>query len=241
MVLRRILLAAVLAQLALPARADTFLAGSGVALETAKAAFDTTVNGHELHAEAAPASRGARNLNLAAAEFGRYPLGCVLAAGLRRVVVCGRLTVDGAVYQGSFDAGRGELFFAAQDLRRDRHYARVVMHHEFFHLLDKRQRGSIFEDPAWDALVPRFFDYGDGGRFAQWDRGGAELSTGSPGFVTRYARTGLEEDKAETFAHLMVDLEDVLERTATDAVLAAKVKLLARQLARFGGDQLWNG
>lgn len=235
------ILAAVLGLLAWPALADTYLAGSGVAIETAKEAFDTTVDGFAMHAEAAPPSRGARNLKLAAAEFGRYPVSCLLAAGLARVVVCGQLTVDGVVYQGSFDAGRGEVYIAAQNLRRARHYARVVMHHEFFHLLDERQRGTLCADPAWGALDPPYFTYGDGGRSVQWDQWGGELSSGSPGFVTRYARSGLEEDKAETFAHLMVDREDVLMRTATDHVLAAKVDLLAHQLAKYGGAELWGG
>jgi len=48
-----------------------------------------------------------------------------------------------------------------------------------------------------------------------------------------YGTAAVEEDKAELFAHMIVDGSFVKDRASHDPVLAAKVALLRERLAKF--------
>jgi hypothetical protein len=84
-------------------------------------------------------------------------------------------------------------------------YAREVIHHEFDHLVTF----NIFNtwapvDSIWLSFNPPGFSYGAGGASA-YQSNNSSLSGEHPtsGFVTGYATTAIEEDKAETYAYLM--------------------------------------
>src|SRR5690606_1012800 len=80
---------------------------------------------------------------------------------------------------------------------RDEVFQRRVIHHEFYHLLEEEWNGDpYFKDPAWAALNTPEHRYGAGGA-ANRDRRLSLFNHPAPGFVSRYAMTGLEEDKAE--------------------------------------------
>ena len=82
-------------------------------------------------------------------------------------------------------------------------YLRHSVHHELFHAIDLQLNGVIAnDDPAWVTLNDRKFKYGPGGHIVR-EGFKPDHSNASPGFVSRYARTGAMEDKAETFADLM--------------------------------------
>ncbi|MDB5101726.1 MAG: hypothetical protein JWM80_6147 [Cyanobacteria bacterium RYN_339] len=229
------------ALLGCPTAMAASLAESGLQAEAAASDVSQHIDGRDVRMVAVPSSRATGYLGLLRAEFERYPAALVRGVGLKRVVVCGPLTVEGQTFLGTYDCDGGAIYYTAQDLRRNLHYARVVLHHEFYHFLTQKQTGDIYTDARWSAVNRPGFGYGEGGSAMQADFGCAELVTGTPGFLTRYATAGLEEDKAETFAHLMVDRDFVLRRAASDPVLAAKVTLLAQELAPYGGAGLWSG
>jgi len=54
-----------------------------------------------------------------------------------------------------------------------------------------------------------------------------------PGFLTTYATSGVEEDKAEIFGHMMTNYTVVAKRAATDAVIREKISAMKRLLERF--------
>ena len=56
------------------------------------------------------------------------------------------------------------------------------------------------------------------------------------GFLNYYSTTGVEEDKAEVFANLIVDPAYVENRIKNDAVLRAKVKMMQKLLRSFCPD-----
>ena len=63
-----------------------------------------------------------------------------------------------------------------------------------------------------------------------------------PGFLNHYSTTGVEEDKAEIFANLIVEPEVVKKRAETDAVLQSKVAQMRELLAAFCAemnDDFW--
>ena len=49
----------------------------------------------------------------------------------------------------------------------DKSYVRKVIHHDFFHMIDKRDDGSVKKDERWAKLNPGDFKYGTGGKNAQ--------------------------------------------------------------------------
>jgi hypothetical protein len=113
----------------------------------------------------------------------------------------------------------------------------TVIHHEFFHIIDYKDDGQVYKDEAWAALNPKDFKYGDGGK--NWQKEGSSttaLTTKYPGFLTHYSTTGVEEDKAELYAHLIVHPAIVNERMKTDAVLSAKVARMKALLKAFCPD-----
>ncbi len=71
------------------------------------------------------------------------------------------------------------------------------------------------------------------GKHAQEAANACELTDKFPGFLDYYATTGVEEDKAELFANMIVDAAYVAERAKTDRVLRVKVQALKKLLARF--------
>ena len=111
-------------------------------------------------------------------------------------------------------------------------YARQVVHHEFDHLVNwtlfDSFRGCGFCDPAWAALNPPGFRYGGGGAscYLPSDPCQTHREHPSPGFVTGYAASATEEDKAELFAWLMETSSYRKLKTwiaSGDGYLAAKV------------------
>jgi len=103
-----------------------------------------------------------------------------------------------------------------------------TLHHEIYHFADLADDGQLTHDPAWIALTPGFA-YGGGGRSmrAIWAAGPGSAPSG---FVTGYATSGPEEDKAETFAAVMAGDAVLRTKLQQDPVLRAKVSLLGDRL-----------
>lgn len=167
------------------------------------------------------------------AEFSLYPVECIRRSGLRRIVMCRALSFAGQPRTAVPDYQHDTLYL---DVCRGAYsvpYVRKVLHHEFFHMIDYRDDGHVYEDAAWSALNGSEFTYGRGGIDAQSQPHASLATTRYPGFLTLYGTTGVEEDKAELFCHLVVVQEYVMERERLDPVLRAKVKRLKDTLIEF--------
>jgi len=164
---------------------------------------------------------------IVAAELSRYPRAFLEAARLRRVTLCSQLS-EGDVAIPSLPNFHRTLLF---DVDAEPSYLRRLVHHEVFHFADYADDDQVQSDPEWAALNDRWFVYGPGGRFTR--QAESSRKTDLAGFVTLYARSALEEDKAETFAFSMVDPRWVAERSERDPVLARKVAAARRQLERL--------
>jgi len=168
-----------------------------------------------------------------AAELRRYPPELVRRAGLRRVALCADLAFAGQRRNAVPDFQNDTLYLEVKRGSMNRLYLRKVIHHEFFHIVDLRDDGRLYRDDAWALLNPPGFRYGSGGRTAQDLAATSVLTTRYPGFLNHYSTTGVEEDKAEVFANLLVEPEVVRRRIAADPVLAAKVARMKELVAAF--------
>jgi hypothetical protein len=161
-------------------------------------------------------------------ELARYPRRFLEQSRLRRVVLTRSLSEGGAPIPSLPNLEGGLVL----DTDAEEAFLRRLIHHEVFHFTDYAGDDQLKRDPAWQKLNDRWFVYGSGGRFARAP-GSARLTDELPGFVSKYATSALEEDKAETFAFLMAAPVRLQAIAARDAVLRAKIAAVKADLLAF--------
>ncbi len=177
-----------------------------------------------------------------AAEWSLYPPPLVRKTAIKRVVFCKNLSFAGQRRTAIPDFEHDTLYFDVTRGRHDDLYVRRVIHHEFFHVVDLKDDGNLYADERWVRLNAPGFKYGPGGAKLQDDSAATTAGKDEPGFVNRYATSGVEEDKAELFAYLVVEPKAVAERTAKDKYVRAKVERMKELLAAFSAeanDDFW--
>jgi hypothetical protein len=183
-----------------------------------------------------------RYIRLFAQEFAIYPPNVIRRAQLERVVLCKDLSYGGQLRGAIPDFESNTLYLDAVRGIWNPTYVRKVIHHDFFHMIDYRDDGSLYADKEWERLNPAGFHYGTGGANAQDDPMSSVLTDRTPGFLNSYSKTGVEEDMAEMFANLVVEPQYLERRAANDRVVRAKVAAIKRLLTRFdpkADDEFW--
>lgn len=166
-------------------------------------------------------------------EFSLYPEAFIKKAKLKRVVFCMALSYADQLRAVVPDLENNTLYL---DLKRgdySKPYQRGAIHHDFFHMIDWLDDFKLYEDDEWTKLNGKDFKYGSGGVNAQNDPKTGVLTDKYPGFLNHYSTTGVEEDKAEVFCHLIINAGYVAERIKKDPVLKAKVERMRELLASF--------
>jgi hypothetical protein len=190
--------------------------------------YHGAINGYD----AAPATI-ASYLPILASELELYPRAAIEKSALRRIILCDELTFAGQRRTAVPDLENNDLYFDVARGRYDEHYTRSVIHHEFFHIIDYRDDGELYADQSWAELNLPSFAYGTGGKNAQGDSSASLMSNDRPGFLNSYSMAGVEEDKAEVFANMIVHGKLLAERAAADPVLHAKMQFMKELLAKF--------
>ena len=149
-----------------------------------------------------------------ATEFLLYPPGVVKQSRLKRIVLCRGLSFAGQSRAAIPDFEHDTLYYDVVSGAYSRKYQRHAIHHEFFHIIDYRDDGQVYSDATWAGINPPKFRYGDGGAKMQGNPLSG-LPTDIPGFLTTYATSGVEEDKAEIFAYMITDYDFVAKRAPT--------------------------
>jgi hypothetical protein len=182
-------------------------------------------------------------IGLFASEFALYPAELVKKSQLKRIVLCSELSFGGQLRSAIPDYEHDALYLDVSRGSYSKTYLRTVVHHEFFHIIDYKDDGSVYKDDRWSALNPPKFTYGNGGAAVQNDPETSVLTDKYPGFLNHYSTTGVEEDKAEVFAHMIVDHDYVMGRVKEDPVLKAKFERMRELLSTFCpemNDKFWN-
>jgi hypothetical protein len=177
-------------------------------------------------------------------EFGRYPTSAVRRTGLKQIILCADLSFGGQKRTAIPDFEHDTLYLDIERASYDRNYQIQVLHHEFFHVIDYADDGLVYEDKDWASLNPSDFAYGSGGRNAQNVADTNVLTDRYPGFLNHYSTTGVEEDKAEIFARLIVEPAMVKQRAESDPVLRAKIEKMESLVRKFSDEmdeEFWEG
>ncbi len=170
-------------------------------------------------------------------ELRKYPRSFLRQNGLDSIlyvkglrIASGKIggTMLGALESPSQRPHGSLIFDIAEPLPAD-DFIRYVVHHELFHLVDFVHFADPAAQRAWIRLNPPGFVYLRDARFC----GGTHVPA-ERGFVSQYAMAEAGEDRADTFASLLVTpyYRRLLERMNKDSILQAKVKLMKRQLRR---------
>lgn len=159
-------------------------------------------------------------------EVGKYPSALIKLAGLKQVALVKELAYQGQMRAALPDFVKEILYLDVYRGQLRDLYQRHVVHHEFYHLLEEQVQGNVYyKDPTWAAFNPAAFSYGSGGVNAQ---SGPQYALVHPqtGFINLYSMSGLEEDKAEVFAALMLPAESKLLEawSLKDEVLRKKIQ-----------------
>lgn len=182
-------------------------------------------------------------LPILASEWGLYPQSLIKKTALRRMILCDGLTFAGQHRTAVPDFENNDLYLDVARGRYDELYTRSVIHHEFFHIIDYRDDGELYADERWAELNPAGFRYGTGGRNAQDDPSVSLMSNDRLGFLNGYSTTGVEEDKAEVFANMIVHGRQLAARAPVDPVLNAKMERMKELLKKFCtemNDEFWD-
>lgn len=201
-----------------------------VALVDATRPYSIELGNGTVHGLPAEARHAELARSLLVRELARYPRTFLHAIKLRGVVLTSDLHEGERAIPSLPNVG-GLLLFDVDASERDLVRA---LHHEVFHFADLADDGHLAPDPTWASLTPGVA-YGAGGRTLRsaW---AAEGARDLPGFVSAYATSAVEEDKAETFAFWMARRDEVRAQLASDAVLARKLDELARRVEGLDPD-----
>jgi hypothetical protein len=138
-------------------------------------------------------------------ELNKYPKTFLQRAGIKRIVVCKELSSWGYSAGGLPEPGGKAVYYnyaVCSNVSSQR-----TVHHELYHMIEaKFNSDTHYKDPDWAKLNGRDFKYGKGGRRFKWnDSNRKKPFHPKTGFVTAYATSALEEDKAEVYAGLFVE------------------------------------
>jgi len=178
---------------------------------------------------------------LLADEYSLYTAEFMKAADVKSIVLAADLTLSSAEWRDQRRYAlpameKGVLYLDCTALSAGgSEYARIVMHHELFHMIDFMMN-TLSQDDAWGNLNVAGFHYGTGGASALKNVKINDKVEGFPGFFTWYGTTGPEEDKAELWAHLLVHPDMVAKQSKTDKVMTSKVALIKARIGKFQSD-----
>jgi hypothetical protein len=182
-----------------------------------------------------------RYLPLFAREFSLYPNDLVKRAGLKRIVLCARLRCSEGDFAGLAEYDPPTMYLDVSLPEEEAHYQCLALHHEFFHLIDCADDGVIGQDEQWPDYNPHGFRYTE--HYGARESAGSGPAGALRGFLTVTSLTNIAEDKAEVFAHLIVNGSSVAERAECDPYVGAKVIAIKRTLAEFSpaiGERFWD-
>jgi hypothetical protein len=165
-------------------------------------------------------------------ELARYPPDAFNCAGIQSIVLATRLVVSGHRRAAAPDyQGHALVLDPEPESAHEQYWARVV-HHEFYHSLEYADSARDRWREAWRRSNSTSFAYGPGGIVAYINPGNyAGLRQPSDGFITLYATTGIEEDRAEVFSTVMVMPSEVYSLARSDSILQRKIELLRANLS----------
>jgi hypothetical protein len=170
-------------------------------------------------------------------ELTRYPVGLVQAIGLKRIVLCSRLAVNGKEKGGVTIVHDGTIFLKVSPAWPvSDGFFRHAIHHEIAHVIDAALGPG--REGSWARWNPVDFAYGGDEILSALEITGEDPGgrPDSAGFLNHYSMVDAGEDRAEIFAHMMTLPDVLLLVAAGDPIVARKCLALKSEMVRFHPD-----
>lgn len=170
------------------------------------------------------------HLDLLAKEFEHYPEDFFQRINLKYLCLAASAKYSGQLRAAIPDPARNTLILETSErLKTDTTYQKHVFHHDLFHYIEMMVMREEIIFRKWHKLNPKDFQYRGSGamqfnpRYAQVDWSYVHPREG---FITNYAMTAEEEDRAELAAFLLITEKwDILRPLVrVDKLLRKKVK-----------------
>ncbi|MCC7529163.1 MAG: hypothetical protein IT342_11600 [Candidatus Melainabacteria bacterium] len=174
-------------------------------------------------------------------ELSIYSNNVLKQSRLSRIVLCNDLASLGKKVAGLADLQwLGLTWFFGNQILIDvayplNTYARLVIHHELYHLIDSVDDFNGLYDNAWKKLNSPKFKYNA-------DLPPDSKASAFAGFISTYSMQAVHEDKAETFAHMIVDYKGIEKLAKKDFVLKSKIRRMKELMKTFSSefdDDFW--
>lgn len=168
-------------------------------------------------------------------EFIKYTAQTMQSSGLKKIYLVKNLTVNGQARSGMPEPlYEDALYFDVANKyisSENGAYIRRTFHHEFKHLMDYNLSGSYQGNiDEWTKCNASGYTYGNGGPSMYADANFAHKFHPENGFITGYATSGIDEDRAETYAWYMTSPQVVSSLQNADSNFSCKVAILKNVL-----------
>lgn len=174
-------------------------------------------------------------------EFNKYPVEFIQKTNLRSIIIVQEVTnTDGALRTAVPDRENEVLYLQYPQKNYYPDYYKHTIHHEFYHMIEEEIYGtSFYKDPVWAMFNDTSFHYGNGGN-SMYDKKVNTYKMDNPikGFINLYSTSAIEEDKAEIYAILFVDLErkKLEEFAKTDKILEEKINYMKHFICTISNE-----
>lgn len=167
-------------------------------------------------------------------ELSVYSNELIRKSKVERIVVCKNLASLGRRCSGLADMKvllvpfrKNSIYLSARQSKSN--YDRATIHHEIFHAIDFHDDWSRYSDFEWPKLNVPQFKYGE----IVYEN---NLPHDEHGFFSVHGTSAVHEDKAEIYAHMMVNYSGVEKRASGDPIVKAKMIRMKELLQKFCPD-----
>lgn len=173
-------------------------------------------------------SEGRQAYKIVSQELSKYTAANFATLGLKKVYLVKSLYVDGTFRSGMPEAQFEDAVYFDIDAKyftsEDGKYMRRTIHHEIRHLADYNQYNTYKpQDSKWLQCNPAQNSYLNSVASMYANPTYAHAAHPSAGFITGYATSGIDEDRAEVYAYYMTDRAYLYKTAIEDASLSCKV------------------
>ncbi len=161
-------------------------------------------------------------------ELSKYTAANFVTLGLKKIYLVKSLYVDGTFRSGMPEAQFEDAVYFDIDSKyftsEDGKYMRRTIHHEIRHLADYNQYSTYKpQDSKWLQCNPAQNSYLNSVASMYANPAYAHAAHPKAGFITGYATSGIDEDRAEVYAYYMTDRAYLYKTAIEDASLSCKV------------------
>lgn len=173
-------------------------------------------------------------------ELSAYTNETIKKSKVGRIVLCKNVATVGKPCNGAAEMKVIQLPFWKNTIylnvrQRRSAYDRATIHHELFHAIDFHDDFWRYTDLEWPKLNAKNFQYGNVAY------AGNSKHTES-GFISVHGTSAVYEDKADIYAHMLVNYSGVERQAANDPIIKSKMARMKELLRKFCpafDDKFW--